>query len=128
MKRRYYDGQYSCSVEATLDVIGGKWKGVILFHLLEGARRFGELRRLLPDVTQRMLTLQLRELEEAGIVHREVYREVPPKVEYSLTPFGKSLEPILLLMRDWGDAYMAQLLAFRRERAAHGVMAQTPVK
>lgn len=118
MKQRYYIGEYSCSVEATLDVIGGKWKGVILFYLLDGKRRFGELRRLLPEVTQRMLTLQLRELEEAGIVHREVYREVPPRVEYSLTPFGKTLEPILLLMRAWGDDYMAQLLVLRREREA----------
>jgi DNA-binding HxlR family transcriptional regulator len=116
MKRRHYDGAYSCSVEATLDVIGGKWKGVVLFHLLDGVKRFGELRRLLPEVTQRMLTLQLRELEEAGIIHREVYREVPPRVEYSLTSFGASLEPILLLMRDWGDDYMAQLVALRRER------------
>lgn len=122
MKQRYYVGEYSCSVEATLDVIGGKWKGVILFYLLDGKRRFGELRRLLPEVTQRMLTLQLRELEEAGIVHREVYREVPPRVEYSLTPFGKTLEPILLLMRAWGDDYMARLLVLRSEREArtHG--------
>jgi DNA-binding HxlR family transcriptional regulator len=118
MKRRHYEGQYSCSVEATLDVIGGKWKCVILFHLLDDSKRFGELRRQLPDVTQRMLTLQLRELEEAGIIHREVYREVPPKVEYSLTSFGKTLEPVLLLLRDWGDDYMAQLLVLRRERAA----------
>lgn len=118
MKRRHYEGQYSCSVEATLDVIGGKWKCVILFHLLDGSKRFGELRRQLPDVTQRMLTLQLRELEEAGIIHREVYREVPPKVEYSLTSFGNTLEPVLLLLRDWGDDYMAQLLVLRRERAA----------
>jgi DNA-binding HxlR family transcriptional regulator len=124
MKRRHYDGQYSCSVEATLDIIGGKWKGVILFHLLDGMRRFGELRRLLPEVTQRMLTLQLRELEEAGIVHREVYREVPPRVEYSLTPFGQTLEPILMLMRDWGDDYMAQLLTLRREREAKSQVAQ----
>ena len=110
MKKRAYDCHYGCSVEATLDVIGGKWKGVLLFHLLSGTKRFGELRRLLPDVTQRMLTLQLRELEEAGVVHREVYREVPPKVEYSLTSFGKSLEPILLLMRDWGDQYQETLI------------------
>jgi DNA-binding HxlR family transcriptional regulator len=106
MKKRMHDFRYNCSVEATLDVMGGKWKPVILFHLLNSTKRFNELRRLLPDVTQRMLTLQLRELEEVGIVHREVYKEVPPKVEYSLTPFGRSLEPILLLMRDWGDQFM----------------------
>jgi DNA-binding HxlR family transcriptional regulator len=116
MKRRHYDGEYRCSVEATLDVIGGKWKGIILFFLLDGTRRFGELRRVLPEVTQRMLTLQLRELEEAGIIHREVYREVPPKVEYSLTPFGQTLEPVLELMRDWGDDYMTQLTALRQQR------------
>lgn len=110
MKKRAYDCQYGCSVEATLDVIGGKWKGVILFHLLFRTMRFNEMRRLLPKVTQRMLTLQLRELEQAGVIHREVYPEVPPKVEYSLTPFGRSLEPIILLMRDWGDQYMQTLL------------------
>lgn len=126
MKRRHYVGKYSCSVEATLDVIGGKWKGVVLFHLLDGVKRFGELRRLLPEVTQRMLTLQLRELEEAGIIHREIYREVPPKVEYSLTTFGASLEPILLLMRDWGDDYMAQLVTLRRERELKARMEETP--
>ncbi len=126
MKRRHYDGEYSCSVEATLDVIGGKWKGVILFHLLDGVKRFGELRRLLPEVTQRMLTLQLRELEEGGIIHRGVYREVPPRVEYSLTSFGASLEPLLLLMRDWGDDYMAQLVALRRERELKARLEETP--
>jgi DNA-binding HxlR family transcriptional regulator len=124
MKRRHYEGEYSCSVEATLDVIGGKWKGVVLFYLLDGVKRFGELRRLLPEVTQRMLTLQLRELEEAGIIHREVYREVPPRVEYSLTTFGTSLEPILLLMRDWGDDYMMQLTAIRRKHAEREGTAQ----
>jgi DNA-binding HxlR family transcriptional regulator len=110
---------YHCPVEATVDIIGGKWKSVILFHLLDGKKRFGELRRMLPDVTQRMLTLQLRELEEDGIVHRHVYREVPPRVEYSLTEFGKSLEPILVQMRDWGDRYM-QTLMERKRRMAGG--------
>jgi DNA-binding HxlR family transcriptional regulator len=109
MKKRMYDRPYGCSVEATLDVMGGKWKGVILFRLLGGTKRFNELRRLLPEVTQRMLTLQLRELEEVGIVHREVYKEVPPRVEYSLTPFGRSLEPVLLLMCDWGNQFMQTL-------------------
>ena len=117
MKKRLYDCQYGCSVEATLDIMGGKWKGVILFHLLTGTKRFNELHRLLPEVTQRMLTLKLRELEEVGIVHREVYKEVPPKVEYSLTPFGRSLEPILLLMRDWGDQFMQTLTRKESDQA-----------
>jgi DNA-binding HxlR family transcriptional regulator len=110
MKRGAQDCPYGCSVEATLDVIGGKWKGVVLFHLLSGVMRFNELRRLLPAVTQRMLTLQLRELEDAGIVHREVYQQVPPKVEYSLTTLGRSLGPMLVLMRDWGDQYQQLLI------------------
>jgi len=105
---------YSCPVEATVDIIGGKWKSVILFHLLPGKKRFGELQRLLPGVTQRMLTLQLRELEEDGIIYRHVYREVPPKVEYSLTDFGKSLQPILIQMRDWGQEYMQTLMEKKR--------------
>lgn len=97
---------YSCSVEATLDVIGGKWKGVILYHLAE-TRRFNELQRLIPGVNRRMLTLQLRELERDGLV----YREVPPKVEYSLSEFGQTLSPLILQMRDWGATYVARLQA-----------------
>ncbi|MCH1643035.1 helix-turn-helix transcriptional regulator [Paenibacillus timonensis] len=94
-----------CPVEFTLDVIGGKWKGVLLYHLIHGPIRFNEFRRICPTITQRMLTLQLRELEEDGIVHREVYHQVPPKVEYSLTEFGKTLVPILLKMKEWGETY-----------------------
>lgn len=109
MRNREYNCRYGCSVEATLDVIGGRWKGVILFHLLDGTKRFNQLQRLLQGCTQRMLTLQLRELERDGVVQRKVYAEVPPKVEYSLTDFGCSLEPILLLMREWGDRYIDQL-------------------
>lgn len=108
---------YGCSVEATLDVIGGKWKGVILFHLLDGMKRFNELRRLLPGITQRMLTLQLRELERDGVVHRTVYAEVPPRVEYTLTPFGASLKPILLLMRDWGSEYIETISEIKTRQA-----------
>ncbi|MEM7134408.1 MAG: helix-turn-helix domain-containing protein [Chloroflexota bacterium] len=100
---------YSCSVEATLDVIGGKWKGVILYHLLEDMQRFGELQRLIPNVTRRMLTLSLRELEIDGLVHREVYKQVPPKVEYSLTEYGRTLEPIIRSLRVWGDEYIRRL-------------------
>ncbi len=105
MKKQRRD-EYVCPVEATLDVIGGKWKGVILFHLLLKEKiRFGEMRRLIPPVTQQMLTNQLRELEADGVIHREVYREVPPKVEYSLTEFGKSLSPIVEQMCEWGIRY-----------------------
>ena len=110
MRKPRKTADYACPVEATLDVIGGKWKGVILFHLMEkGIVRFGEFRRLLPAVTQQMLTNQLRELEADGIVHREVYREVPPKVEYSLTEFGQSLSPILEPMCEWGMRYEERL-------------------
>lgn len=91
-----------CAVEVTLSVIGGVWKPVILFHLLEGTLRFNELCRRTPSATPRMMTLQLRELEADGIIHRQIYAEVPPRVEYSLTEMGHSLEPILLTMRDWG--------------------------
>lgn len=100
---------YGCSVEAALDVIGGKWKGVILFHLLEDTQRFGELQRLIPNVTRRMLTLSLRELESDGLVHREVYKQVPPKVEYSLTEYGQTLKPIIGSLRAWGDSYVEHL-------------------
>lgn len=103
---------YGCSVEATLDVIGGKWKGVILYHL-DQTQRFGELQRLIPGINRRMLTLQLRELEADGLVYREVYKQVPPKVEYSLTKFGQTLTPLILQMRDWGDKFIAQSEASR---------------
>ncbi|MFT8708886.1 MAG: helix-turn-helix domain-containing protein [Sporolactobacillus sp.] len=99
----------ACPVEITLSVIGGKWKGVVLYHLQNRPLRFNELRRLIPDVTQRMLTLQLRELEADGIIHREVYPVVPPKVEYSLTSFGKTLSPIILAMRQWGIVHQEEI-------------------
>jgi DNA-binding HxlR family transcriptional regulator len=96
----------ACPVEATLDVVGGRWKGVILYHLMERTMRFNALRRELPNVTQRMLTLQLRELERDGLVRRTVYAEVPPKVEYDLTEEGRSLEPLIRAMREWGERWM----------------------
>lgn len=104
--RRTNNCHYGCSVEAALDVIGNKWKGVILFHLMDGTKRFNELRRLIPSVTQRMLTLQLRELEKDEVILRKVYPEVPPKVEYSLTPFGKELKPLIMSLREWGSRIM----------------------
>ncbi len=95
---------YRCGVEVTLEYIGGKWKGVILWHLSHKTLRFSQLRRRLSGVTQKMLTQQLRELEADGLIHREVYAEVPPRVEYSLNERGKSLTPILQQMRSWGES------------------------
>ncbi len=89
-------------------MIGGKWKVLILFWLRDGGRRFSELRRLIPGVSERMLTQQLRELEKDGIVHREVYPEVPPRVEYSLTQYGQTLQPITDLMCQWGKQHMVR--------------------
>ena len=108
MRPKRLDSRSGCAVEVTLSVIGGLWKPVILFHLLREKKRFMELTRLMPNTTQRMLTLQLRELETDGIVARHVYPQVPPKVEYELTPFGKTLEPVLLSLREWGEAYQAR--------------------
>ena len=102
-----YDKPYGCSVEATLAVIGGRWKPIILFHLLQSEiLRFGELQKSIEGITQRMLTKQLRELEKDQVVARKVYAEVPPKVEYHLTDYGKTLEPLLLEMREWGAKHM----------------------
>ena len=95
----------SCPVSTILDIIGGKWKVLILYHLFGDTRRFNELQRLMPAITQRMLTLQLRELEQDNIVHREVYPQVPPKVEYSLTDFGRTLLPVIQAMHDWSKTY-----------------------
>lgn len=103
MRHYRYDCNFGCPVEATLEMIGGKWKGVILYHLLEKTHRFGELKKAMPGVTQRMLTKQLRELERDGIIHRKVYAEVPPKVEYSLTEIGESLREVVMMMREWGQ-------------------------
>jgi DNA-binding HxlR family transcriptional regulator len=94
-----------CGVETTIAVVGGKWKPMILYALLSGPQRFGELTRLIPGITQRILTLHLRELEEDGVIEREVYNQIPPKVEYSLTPLGRTIEPLLSFMQQWGEQY-----------------------
>jgi DNA-binding HxlR family transcriptional regulator len=94
-----------CPVEITAGIIGGKWKPLILFYLQDQTRRFGEIQKLLPGVTKKMLTQRLRELERDGIVHRKVFAQVPPRVEYSLTRHGQSLRPILELMSGWGDKH-----------------------
>lgn len=97
------DGRKRCAVEAAMDVINGKWKVMILYHLmLTGMQRFNGLKRRLPGVTQRMLTKQLRELEEEGLITRTVYAEVPPRVEYRLTPDGEELRPAIDALREWG--------------------------
>ena len=103
MKR--LNSKSGCAVEVTLAVMGGTWKPIILFHLLHGKKRFSELSRTIGAITQRMLTLQLRELEDAGIVVRTVYAEVPPRVDYELTELGRSLQPVLIAMRNWGNEY-----------------------
>lgn len=95
-----------CPVAATLDLIGGKYKALILWHLSEGRLRFSELRKVIQNATPKMLTQQLRELEASKLIHREVYPVIPPKVEYSLTELGSSLMPILVAMRDWGAEYL----------------------
>ncbi|MBY3122563.1 helix-turn-helix transcriptional regulator [Rhizobium leguminosarum] len=106
-KRRNYDAVPACSMEAALNLINGRWKGVILFHLMtDGTTRFNELQRRLPGCTPRLLSKQLRELEDDGFVHREVYAVVPPKVEYSLTEEGRSIGPILLDLCSWGRDWL----------------------
>ncbi|BBI36450.1 putative HTH-type transcriptional regulator YdeP [Cohnella abietis] len=98
-----------CPVELTVSLIGGKWKLLILYQLdNHGTKRFNELRRIFPDITQRTLTRQLRELESDGLVDRKIFTEIPPKVEYSLSETGRSLVPILLQLKDWGISYREQ--------------------
>ena len=99
-------GNENCPVAATLDLIGGKYKALILWHLSEGKLRFSELRKTVKQATPKMLTQQLRELEAQELIHREVFPVIPPKVEYSLTELGRSLMPILIAMRDWGSGYL----------------------
>ncbi|MCK5942920.1 MAG: helix-turn-helix transcriptional regulator [Planctomycetes bacterium] len=115
---RKYNWKTGCDVEATLSVIGGRWKPVLVCHLLAGRKRFGELRRLVPNATERMITLQLRELEADGVISRHVFAEVPPRVEYEATEFGRSLEDILQRMMEWGRAFKQRRLAEEAAAAA----------
>lgn len=100
---------YNCPVEATLDVVGGKWKTVILRYLSMQTLRYGQLQQRMPNITQRILTLQLKELERDGLIQRTVYDELPKRVEYSLTEYGRSVEPILELMCEWGKRRIREL-------------------
>ncbi|WP_434778834.1 winged helix-turn-helix transcriptional regulator [Neisseria sp. Ec49-e6-T10] len=104
-RKQTYSCPQGCPVEVTLNVIGGKWKGVILYHLIAQKKRYSELQRAIPSITPRVLALQLRELEEDGVLTRTVYAEVPPRTEYQLSTLGESLKPIILEMKNWGEQY-----------------------
>lgn len=110
-KRDEVQERPSKGVETTLNVIGGKWKLLILWHLLIAPRRYGQLRRLIPGITEKMLIQQLRELEADGIIGRTIFDEVPPKVEYFLTPYGKTLEPALQILCHWGETHLRYVQA-----------------
>lgn len=122
MTRRKDDEDYGCPIEVALDVIGGKWKGMVLHRLMDGTARFNELRRLMPKATQRMLTLQLRELERDAVIRRTVYAEVPPRVEYNLTELGSSLRPVLETMSEWGSRYQDVMARRQRKRSSLPVL------
>ncbi len=109
MEKPMTDCLPACPVETTLTLIGDKWKVLILRDLMEGTKRFGELKRSQGNISQKVLTAQLRSMEESGLVERTVYAEVPPRVEYSLTGLGKSLQPILDAMKNWGESYKLSL-------------------
>lgn len=108
--KRLVDGDkvYNTPVELTLEVIGGKWKSVLVYHLLQGPLRFSELKRLVPDITEKMLTQQLRDLERVGVLTRTVFPEVPPRVEYRATAHGQTLQPVLEAMCAWGRSHWQQ--------------------
>ncbi len=120
--------QFCCAVDVTLSVIGGKWKLLIYAHLRDGVTRFGQLRRAIPRITQTMLTQQLRELERDGIVTRTIYAEIPPRVEYALTDFGRTLEGVIMKMHEWGTTYVERVIEQKqatRARAAQQAAAET---
>jgi DNA-binding HxlR family transcriptional regulator len=101
---KIHQNTYHCAMDVTMDYIGGKWKTIVLWYLRDKTLRFGELKKQIPDITEKMLSLQLKKLEEDGLVKREVFAEVPLRVEYSLTEFGKSLKPVVEAIAKWGRA------------------------
>jgi DNA-binding HxlR family transcriptional regulator len=115
MRKQRHARYANCPVEGALDIIGGKWKAMLLFHVMDGTKRFSELRRLLPGLTQRTLTNQLRELETDGVIARTVYAQLPPKVEYSITPFGATLRPVLAALAEWSQLHLRQRLTAAAE-------------
>lgn len=116
---------FCCSVDVTLSVIGGKWKLLIFTNLWNGVTRFGQLKRAIPRITQTMLTQQLRELERDGIVTRTIYAEIPPRVEYALTDFGRTLEPVISRMHEWGATYIDRVIA-QKQATARGEAVTVP--
>jgi len=124
MKTKIYD----CPVEAALDVIGGKWKALILWWLQQRVWRFAELRRQIPGITEKMLTQQLRELEADGIVQRQVYASVPPKVEYSLTDYGRTLKRALREICEWGRKHIERIGAVENHPGPAGAACATAEK
>jgi len=102
------DKVYNTTVEVTLGVIGGKWKALLVYHVMKGPLRFSELKRLVPDITEKMLTQQLRELERDGVLNRTIFPEVPPRVEYRVTEHGATLQPVLEAMCAWGRSHWQQ--------------------
>ena len=106
----------NCPVRVILKILGGKWKTLIVYSLLDGTRRFNELRRMMPNVTQRMLTSQLRELESDGIITRTVYAQIPPKVEYHLTEIGHEIKPVLKQLEEWGESYIRKVGVIKNEK------------
>jgi DNA-binding HxlR family transcriptional regulator len=119
-------GEFTCTVDVTLSVIGGKWKLLIYNQLRRGVTRFGQLRRAVPRITQTMLTQQLRELEADGIVTRTIYPEIPPRVEYALTDFGRTLECVIAVMAQWGEQYFATVV--EQKRSASSAMSKLKAK
>lgn len=109
VESRCVEKEYHCPVEATIDVLGGKWKLTILWHLVEGPHRFAEVGRLVGGISDRMLARQLRELEAEGLVERHDFEELPPRVEYRLTPYGRTVEPLISAICRWGSAHLARL-------------------
>ena len=114
-----------CPTELTLDLISGRWKVMVIYWLLKGERRFNQLQRDLSGITHRTLAKQLREMERSGLVERQDYREIPPRVEYRLTPLGRSLEPVLLAMHDWAVIHGAQAQPVRSRALLKGAPART---
>lgn len=116
--------RYNIAVEATLEVIGGKWKCVILCHLTHGKKRTNELKKLMPNITQKMLTQQLRELEDDGVINRISYNQVPPKVEYELSEYGKSLQSILDSLCAWGESHITKVYGDKHDVLEESILNQ----